>query len=417
MMKREPVLFHEAECVRKVIVSMSEKVSINDGPTTVITRKRGGKTDRLSNMELLRCIAMMMIVVLHYLGKGNILADLSGQDNPVYSMVAWIIECICIVAVNVYMLISGYFSRTSSFRLSRLVKLYLQVWVYSVLIGFLAYFVGIYPADEFSFHYILTLIFPITMGHYWFMTAYVFMYVLMPLFGMAIRNMNKKQMQVTIVILLILNCVLKSVTPARLEMDGQGYDFMWYLCVFLIAAYIGRFGYRVTHWIQGATIYALGVILTFSELMILHAIYVRTGSLEHIMKISIEYNHIFPLIASVGLFLMFLNINIKGKIAHVINRIAPYTLGVYLLHENFAVRYEWQKWMGAGRIDSISGLIINTIVAVAVVFTAGIIVDAIRALLMQGLHRVLLHVGAYRYLVEKIDGIDRLFSIKEEDRL
>jgi len=387
-----------------------------DGPTAAITRTKSGKPARLANMELLRCVAMMMIVVLHYLGKGNILADLSEEQITDYGIAAWVLECFCIVAVNVYMLLSGYFSRNSAFKLSRLINLYIQVWIYSVVIGFGAYFAGIYPAGEFSFHYVLTLIFPITMGHYWFMTAYVFMYILMPLFGMAIRNMGKKQMQVAIGLLLLFNCVLKSVIPARLEMDGQGYDFMWYLCVFMVGAYIGRFGgVKITHWVQGMIIYAAGTALIFAELMALHMVYVKTGSLEHIMKISIEYNHIFVLAASVGLFEAFLNIKIKGKAAGIITKISPYTLGVYLLHENFAVRYEWQKMLRADRIDGVGSLLIWTIAAVAVVFAAGIVIDMIRAYIMHGLNKVLINFSPYKSAADKIKAVDGLFSKKSEE--
>lgn len=382
----------------------------NDGPTAAVTRDKNGKPARLANMELLRCVAMMMIVVLHYLGKGNILANLSAAQTTSYGIAAWVLECFCIVAVNVYMLLSGYFSRNSAFKLSRLINLYIQVWIYSVVIGFLAYFVGIYPAEEFSLHYVLTLIFPITMGHYWFMTAYVFMYILMPLFGMAMRNMGKKQMQVAIGLMLLFNCVLKSVIPARLEMDGQGYDFMWYLCVFMVGTYIGRFGgAKITHWVQGMIIYVAGVAFIFAELMALHMVYVRTGSLEHIMKISIEYNHIFPLIASIGLFEVFLNINIKGKAAGIITKISPYTLGVYLLHENFAVRYEWQKMFRADRIDGVGSLLIWTIVAVVVVFAAGIAVDMIRACIVHGIKNVLIHLRPYKIVTDKIQAVDELF--------
>ena len=32
---------------------------------------------RMPNLDLLRCVAMMMVVVLHYLGKGNLLPDLT----------------------------------------------------------------------------------------------------------------------------------------------------------------------------------------------------------------------------------------------------------------------------------------------------------------------------------------------------
>ena len=127
----------------------------------------------MANLEVLRCVAMMMVVVLHYLGKGGLLPDLTAPLS-VQDMVAWLLEAFCIVAVNVYMMISGYFLCESSFKLSRLLTLWLQLWLYSVGIGVLAAVTGIVPAAEVSTHYYLTLLFPVTMGHYWFLTAYVF---------------------------------------------------------------------------------------------------------------------------------------------------------------------------------------------------------------------------------------------------
>jgi surface polysaccharide O-acyltransferase-like enzyme len=373
------------------------------------------RPSRLANMELLRCVAMMMVVVLHYLGKGGILADLSETGNTGYGMAAWVLECFAIVAVNSYMLLSGYFAKKAEFKLSRLVRLYVQVWLYSVVIGFLAYFIGIYPAEEFSVHYVLTLIFPITMGHYWFMSAYVLMYILIPLLGAGLRSMNRKQMQAAIILLLLFNCILKSVIPARLEMDAQGYDCLWYLCMFVIGLYISRFGAQITRASQGAALYIAGVALTFGELMLLHLVYVRTGSFGHIMKISIEYNHIFPLIASLGLFTMFININLKGKISDIILKLGPYTLGVYLLHENIAVRYEWQKWLGAERINSVTALLLWTAAAVITVFAAGIAIDFVRAKLTSGADKLLEHLKIYRALKEKIKSVDELFKVRRQE--
>ena len=62
---------------------------------------------RMANLELLRCVAMMMVVVLHYLGKGSLLGDLTAERMGAAGYVAWILESFCIVAVNVYMLLSG----------------------------------------------------------------------------------------------------------------------------------------------------------------------------------------------------------------------------------------------------------------------------------------------------------------------
>lgn len=368
----------------------------------------------MSNLELLRCIAMMMVVVLHYLGKSELLGDLAAGNLTTTQTVAWVLESFCIVAVNVYMMISGYFLSESSFKVSRLLKLWLQVWVYSVGIGLLAAFTGTLPAEEFNTHYLLSLLFPISMGHYWFMTAYVFLYLLLPFIGMAIRKMTKGQMQLTLGGLLLVFCVLKSVLPFRLEMDGKGYDCIWYLCVFLTAAYIRRFGisFLQKKW-KAVCLYVVACLAIFAETMCLQQVYLRTGSLELIMKIATEYNHIFPFLAALGLFMTFKMTNVSGATAKVVNRVAPYTLGVYLLHENMGVRYAWQEWLGADKVSGVPGLLISVLIAVVIVFVVGVLVDFFRDLVMKGLHRILFKLAPYRKLMERIEAADGVFQSKE----
>ncbi len=307
-----------------------------------------GERKRMANLELLRCVAMMMVVVLHYLGKGGLLADLTGESLNAPELAAWLLEAFCIVAVNVYMFLSGYFLSGSSFRLSRLIQLWMQVWLYSVALGLAGALSGVMRDAEFDLHYLLALIFPILMGHYWFMTAYVFLYLMLPLAGMAVERMTKRQLQVTLGLLLLAFCVIKSVLPLRLDMAGQGYDCLWYLCVFLTAAYVRKFGISVLDrkW-TGAILYVGGCLGVFAGTLALRQVYLRTGSLERMLTMFLEYNHVLPFLAAVGLFGIFRKVQVKGKAAAAINRIAPYTLGVYLLHENLGLRYTWQKWLGA----------------------------------------------------------------------
>lgn len=367
------------------------------------------KKQRMANLEVLRCVAMMMVVVLHYLGKGGMLPDLTAPLSA-RDTLAWLLEAFCIVAVNVYMMISGYFLCESSFKFSRLLTLWLQLEAYSVGIGLLAVVTGIVPAAEVSTHYYLTLLFPVTMGHYWFLTAYVFLYVLLPLFGKGLRLMTKEQFRVALVLLLLTFCLLKSVLPFRLEEDSKGYDCIWYLCVFCVAAYLRRFGIPFLQKKSRALLlYLIGVFGTFGEAMLLHLFYLKTGSLELILKIPYEYNHIFPFLASVGLFCLFLDSDIKGKIGTVAVKIAPYTLGVYLLHENLGVRYAWQKWLGTNIISNSGQLLGWTVLAVIVVFVLGIFVDFVRKIICDGLHRGLLHIRPYRKLTEKIQAVDEMF--------
>ena len=52
---------------------------------------------------------MLMIVTLHFLGKGGVLNAPLDSTRHIFG---WAIESVCIVAVNCYVLISGYFLET-----------------------------------------------------------------------------------------------------------------------------------------------------------------------------------------------------------------------------------------------------------------------------------------------------------------
>lgn len=375
----------------------------------------GKNTNRpkMANIELLRCIAMMMVVVLHYLGKSSLLADLTKENMGSVGVAAWVLESFCIVAVNLYMLISGYFLCESSFKLSRLLKLLLQVFTYSVVIGLVAAALGLVPAEELTIYYYVQILFPVSMGHYWFLTAYVFLYLLLPFLAMAVKRMTKGQMKLALGLLLFVFCVLKSILPVRLDMDEKGYDCLWYICVFMVAAYIRKFGVPFLQKKgRGIILYLLNVVLIFAGVFVLRFVYLRTGSLGLLLSVCMEYNHVLVLLASVGLFAAFLRVRVNDKISGVICEIAPYTLGVYLLHENLGVRYAWQKWLGAEQVSNVGMLLLFTLLAVLVVFAVGIFVEYLRTMLMKGLHKVFMHLGVYRMLMDKLAAIDGLFAEK-----
>ncbi|WP_300714167.1 acyltransferase [uncultured Acetatifactor sp.] len=395
--------------------------SIEDGRNADMGLKKNPKPARMANLELLRCVAMMMVIVLHYLGKGGMLSDLTGAAVSKAETAAWLLESFCIVAVNVYMFISGYFLCTSSFKVSRLIQLWLQIWAYSVGVGLIGALTGVLQETAFDTHYLLTLLFPVTMGHYWFMTAYVFLYLLLPFVGMAVKKMTKGQMQAALGILLLAFCVSKSILPVQLEMDRQGYDCLWYLCVFVAAAYVRRFGSAfLERKGRGLLLYAGCCLLVFGGTFALREVYLRTGGLERRIKMCLEYNHVLPFLAAAGLFGAFCRVRLRGRAADMVNRIAPYTLGVYLLHENLGLRYTWQKWLGAeglaaavGNADSgfgaVGSLFLWTGAAVLAVFACGILVDVARKGIFDGVHRICLKMGWYRKLMAVIERADALF--------
>ena len=74
----------------------------------------------------------------------------------------------------------------------------------------------------------------------------------------------------------------------------------------------------------------------------------------------------------------------EGKAAEAVRRLAPYTFGVYLLHEHELVRYQWMKWL---HVDSVWGrwmFIPHMIGSVLLVYAVGTAVDFARAWIFKG---------------------------------
>ncbi len=348
---------------------------------------------RMANIELLRIVSMMMVVMLHYLGKGELLPATTGAIS-VSGYVAWGMESLCIVAVNVYMLISGYFLVESGFKLHRVIELWCQVLFYTILVPLVLIVLGILPTSIFSIYYILQTVLPVQMEHYWFITAYIIMYLLSPVLATAAKNMSKERLRGTIIGLLLFFAVSKSVLPFELVMDNKGYDGLWFICVFLVAAYMRLYGIpfftRKENGRRGLLVYLLGCAGIYGVMLAVRMVYLKTGSLDHFIDSTYHYNHVLNLMAAMGLFYAFYHLKMDGERpwAKIICKVAPYTLGVYLLHEQMDIRYLWPKWLGATAEGNVLLLVIRSLLAVLLVFAVGILVDMVRGLLFDLVKRL-----------------------------
>lgn len=355
------------------------------------------------SIELLRVISMMMVVMLHYLWKGDLLPGLNAAMEPI-GYVAWFMETVCIVAVNVYMLISGYFLVESSFKLGRLLGLMCQVIFYSILVPVVLVCLGVLPLGNISFYQLLQYVFPTLMEQYWFVTAYVLMYLLSPVLATAVHHMSKRKLQITLVLLLTIMSISKSVLPVRLEMDQFGYDAIWFITVYLVAAYIRLHGIPFFEGVKKSfAMYGIGVLAIYALTMVLHVICKKTGTFEFFVDAAYEYNHILNLFAAVALFYAFLQWKgPEGKIGDRICKLGGLSFGVYLLHEQVEIRYLWPKWLGAGGVEAVWQLVLHALVSVIAVFVAGVLVDAIRKWIFAGILKILkaLHLTGW---IAKID--------------
>jgi surface polysaccharide O-acyltransferase-like enzyme len=347
--------------------------------------KEGNVTEhkRMANYELLRVLAMIMVVVMHFLAQSDSLLEI---DVPVSGVrvLGSLLEAFCLVAVNVYVLISGYFGVRGAFRPGKAAALFLQIWFYALMIPPVLILLGVpTAASSMGVYGLIQYLFPIETEHYWFATSYFMLYLLSPVLNMAARNLTKKQLQITLGGLLVLLCGMKSISPFAFAFDRYGYDLPWFICVYLAAAYLSLYGWEFMEK-RGWLVYVGSALAGFGVNAVMYFASCRWDSFRYYFTVPFHYNYIFCFTGAVGLFYGFSKIHIKeGLSAEVIRRLGGLCFGVYLLHEHIDLRQAWYGWI-TGAINPWGGtgllfFLWELAGCTVILFTAGILAEWIRS--------------------------------------
>ena len=100
-----------------------------------------------------------------------------------------------------------------------------------------------------------------------------------------------------------------------------------------------------------------------------------------------DYNFVLVLLASMGFFSYFAHSSIRSEaLGKWIGRIAPFTLGVYLLHGHIDLIDSWEYYMEEllWRVPQGILFLLHMLVVVIIVFAAGILIDMVRHALFRG---------------------------------
>lgn len=338
------------------------------------------RKERQSNMELLRIVAMLMIITLHYLDKGNVLPAFA-QSSSINHYLAWWLEACCYGAVNLYVLISGYFMVESKFTFKKLVVLWLQILFYSWVIGAVCLATGLVGAEQKSLYELIFIAFPVTSAHYWFATVYVILFAVSPFLNVCIAKMKRQQHKACIAVTVILFSVWNTVLPfTNAVTDREGMDIAWFVCLYVIAAYIRKYPdcikrKKITYTIGyigfSTLVFLFGIGCVFAEKTI--------GKLGGYATMLYAYNSLAVLAAGLCLFACFTKVNISGKkIGKFINMLATATFGVYLIHEHRYLRYLWPQWLGVENYSNTVWMILHWFGSILAVFGVCAVAELIR---------------------------------------
>lgn len=347
---------------------------------------------REPGFEILRVLAMLMIITLHYLSKGHLLPEPLTSENFGPNLPYFLLEALCLGSVNVYVLIAGYFLCQQKFRLSKLVSLWLQVFFYSVGVPLVLGLLHLVDLRQLCNLYELQFyLLPAMNGHYWFASAYLGMLMFAPFLAAGTQQLSKKTHGILLALLFTYFCIVKSILPFAYPYDDLGNGILWFLCLLLLASYIRSYGFGFfDKGKKGLLLYVLSVAGILLSWYVATMLQQQTGGFAYAVEIPTNYNFIFVTTASIGLFLYFKNKTVRENWwTNLLVRIAPYTFGVYLLHEHLNLRYAWPMWL---RVGEVTGWlqIVHWLISILLVFVLGIFVDFLRAKLFQGIDKLII---------------------------
>nr|WP_206214093.1 acyltransferase [Adlercreutzia sp. ZJ154] len=291
-------------------------------------------------MELLRIVAMFFIVVFHCAYKSSIPCD-SLTINTFCVKAMWYLGEL---GVNLFMLVTGYFMVTGSFKGRKLILLVCQVLFYWWLCVAIGSALGIYTFPEAKNNAILQL-FPILTGKYWYVTAYVVIYILSPWINRFIQCVSQR----SLLSFLLVMFLLYSVVPTLFGLLGVKVEGMlfytrliWLFIIYIAGAYLRLYPLKTfSNWRIPAIVSSVCILI-----MLITIVAIATHP-TFFAKLGVtEWTYFWPpntipmAILSVGVFGLFLNFNIPNN--RFINRIASTTLGIYLLHDSVLQSYIWR---------------------------------------------------------------------------
>lgn len=296
---------------------------------------------RKSNMELLRVMAMYFIVMLHLFGKTMAIDEIAKGGLGYFSI--WTLESIFRMGNNLFILISGYFFMETRFKIQKLISLYVQIYVYSLMGALVSLLLGIGLKSEWR-----RVLFPVVKREYWFITIYIVLYCLIPYIKLLLERMNKRQYSLLLMLLFVLFSVIPTVFQEEEWLNtGGAYGIVWSVFIYFVGAYIRLYYKAKLSRIIRFIMWMVVIMMVPAYKFLIESFGNVHWFLEGYIEVLYKADSVLILAASVLLVLLFVDIDIKNDLcAKGINWLGAGCLGVYLIHNNRNLShyiYIWEK--------------------------------------------------------------------------
>lgn len=284
------------------------------------------KKVRNTNIEIMRFLLMAAILLWHVIVHGYDLLHI-GCDGWVYRAnvpVSLFLATLTLPATYCFVLISGYYGL--HFRFRRFVELLL--WCIIVSVGLVIgqkYVCGI----DFSFKELWQAFFPITSTRWWFVTAYVQLWILSPFLNHGVEAMSKRNL---IMLLLVVYCV--SLFHMFLAEHNAGSSLFGLVFVYLLGRYLKT--YRIGCLGKIKWIYLFSFVCFFGIALAAYELFPLLGLVKGQKYIFTFMGFSNPLIIimAVCIFCFFLKLPVWEN--RRVNAMLAPSLFIYLITEGIS---------------------------------------------------------------------------------
>lgn len=295
---------------------------------------------RDSNYELLKIVAMLMIIMWHILCHGGVLNNSYGFSKVFFNCLSTFLT----VHVNCFILITGYFQCKNKINLKKLLFLNNKAWFYRVIILLLFLLFSSRLFGKLEIIYNLLPI-PLITDDAWFFKLYLVLYLLSPFLNKLIGCFDKKEFRYFLIVYGLLFSLLPTITNELFFFNNDGYSIQNFVFLYLIGAYLRNYPIDVNkNTLKLMRIFIISCLLNFIIYVCgvkLSKYSINVGSM--LTSRIVAYDNPLVIVASIAFFQLFGTFKIKSKL---INDIANLTFGIYLLHDNYLVRSVLYNFLG-----------------------------------------------------------------------
>ena len=318
--------------------------------------------NRNSAFELLRIIAMFMIVWGHCM-----LATAQNREPYLGTLdnIGWFVGAFTVCAVNLFFLLTGYFTNSKNFRVNRVIFIWIKTIFYSIGI----YLVVSLLNGTFAWKEFITFCFPIFMKKYWYMQTYIVLALLSPYISYTLEHLDKKKHTVLVAIMLLFFCLHETFIKVSMTLDQtQGYGIIWACTMLIVGNWLKRYGSDYVDKIPTVCwviTYGIVSLLIFLSNYLIVKFDIASGVTSR--GNFYAYNSLTVFVQSVCLFCMFIRLSEKMHSSRWINIIGKNTLAVYLISAHPLLLYPiWTRVLYMYKLTVLPMLYILVSVAVTI---------------------------------------------------